>query len=153
MSGQPAPECLVIGVGNPWRGDDGAGPAVARALAGVPGLAVAECGGEPAELMERWAGFERVFLVDALVAGGRPGSIHRLTAEAPLPVVARHSSHGVGLAEAVELARALGELPPKLVIYGIEPGHLNEGAALSPAVVTAVASVAQAILDEWGGTD
>ncbi|MFN2349045.1 MAG: hydrogenase maturation protease [Thioalkalivibrio sp.] len=141
-------EALVIGVGNPWRGDDGAGPAVARLLSGTPGIQVAECGGEATELMQCWAGFDRVFLVDAVVKGKAPGEILRLTIDQPLPSTSRHSSHGLGLAEAVELARALGELPPELVIYGIEPQSLDDGASLSPVVAAVVETVARAICEE-----
>jgi len=141
-------EALVIGVGNPWRGDDGVGPAVARLLAGTPGIQVAECGGEPAELMQCWSGYERVFLVDALVTGAAPGSLLRLTAETPLPRPARHSSHGLGLAEAIELARALDALPPELVIYGIEAESLADGTRLSPAAASGVAELVLSIQSE-----
>ena len=52
----------------------------------------------------------------------RAGTIHRLDAsERELPAeLFRASTHHVGLAEAVELARALGRLPARTVIYGIE---------------------------------
>ncbi|WP_422126773.1 hydrogenase maturation protease [Thioalkalivibrio sulfidiphilus] len=139
---------LVIGIGNAWRGDDGVGAAVVQVLAGTPGIQVARCGGEPAELMQCWAGFDRVILVDAVVTGGTPGAILRLTVDQPLPSIPRHSSHGLGLAEAVELARALGELPPGLVIYGIEPQSTDDGTSLSPAVADAVTTVARAICEE-----
>jgi hydrogenase maturation protease len=142
---------LVIGVGNPWRGDDGAGPAVARALSDAPGIRVAECTGEPAEIMACWSGQDRVIVVDAVSAGGPPGSIHRFSADSPLPVPWRHSSHGMGLAEAVELARSLGELPRQLIIYGIEPDRMADGEGLSPSVRAAVAVVAAAIIDEVKG--
>jgi len=139
---------LVIGIGNPWRGDDGVGAAVVRALSGHPGLETIHCHGEPAELMDLWAGFDQVFLVDAVVTGGAPGTMLRLSADQPLPRPARHSSHGLGLAEAVELARALGELPPQLVIYGIEVESLDDGAGLSPAVAAAVPEIVETIVGE-----
>lgn len=139
---------LVIGVGNPWRGDDGAGAAVVRELSDRPGIRAVECRGDPAELMARWAGFERVFLVDAVMLGSAPGTVHRLGTGSPLPVPARHSSHGAGVAEAVELARALGELPRELTLYGIEPGRMGQTAGLSAAVAAAVPQVARCILDE-----
>jgi hydrogenase maturation protease len=139
---------LVIGIGNPWRGDDGVGAAVVRALSGHPGLEAIHLHGEPAELMERWAGFDRVFLVDAVITGGAPGTMLRLSADQALPRSARHSSHGLGVVEAVELARALGELPPELVIYAIEAESLDDGAGLSPAVAAAVGVVAGAVIEE-----
>jgi hydrogenase maturation protease len=139
---------LVIGVGNAWRGDDGVGAAVVAALVEVPGLDTAVCGGEPAELMAQWAGRATVFVVDALVTGEQAGTIHRLTADAPLPHRAGPSSHGMGLAEAVELARVLDELPPELIIYGVEPAQCHDGAGLSPAVAPQVETVAAQIRQE-----
>ena len=138
---------LVIGIGNPWRGDDGIGHAVVDALADTPGLATAKSHGEPAELMELWQGHDPVILVDAIVTGSAPGTLHRLDAREPLPRGARYSSHGIGLAEAVELARSLGELPETLIVHGIEPARLEDGAGLSPEVRDTLARVITRITD------
>ncbi len=138
---------LVIGIGNPWRGDDGVGHAVVEALAGTPGLTTATCSGEPAELMELWQGHDPVILVDAVVTGAAPGTLHRLDAREPLPRGARYSSHGIGLAEAVELARSLGDLPETLIVHGIEPARLEDGAGLSPEVRDTLARVITRITD------
>nr|WP_231362396.1 hydrogenase maturation protease [Thioalkalivibrio sp. ARh3] len=140
---------LVIGVGNPWRGDDGIGHAVVDALAGTPGLATAKSQGEPAELMELWQGYEPVILVDAIVTGAAPGTLHRLDAREPLPRGARYSSHGIGLAEAVELARSLGDLPDTLIVHGIEPARLEDGAGLSPEISAAIFQMSRNILKEF----
>ncbi|WP_026372264.1 hydrogenase maturation protease [Thioalkalivibrio thiocyanoxidans] len=140
---------LVIGIGNPWRGDDGIGHAVVDALAGAPGLATAKSHGEPAELMELWQGHDPVILVDAIVTGAAPGTLHRLDAREPLPRAARYSSHGIGLAEAVELARSLGELPRTLIVHGIEPACLEDGAGLSPDISAAIFRMSRHILKEF----
>jgi hydrogenase maturation protease len=58
------------------------------------------------------------------------------------------STHGFGLAEAIELARALGGLPPRCVVYAIEGSSFEEGAALSPPVVAAAAEVARRLCGE-----
>ncbi len=129
---------LVIGIGNPWRGDDGVGHAAVDALAGAPGLTTATCSGEPAELMELWQGHDPVILVDAIVTGAAPGTLHRLDAREPLPHGDGYSSHGIGLAEAVELARSLGELPESLIVHGIEPAQLEDGTGLAPEVRRAI---------------
>ncbi|WP_019023588.1 MULTISPECIES: hydrogenase maturation protease [unclassified Thioalkalivibrio] len=140
---------LVIGIGNPWRGDDGIGHAVVDALADTPGLATAKSHGEPAELMELWQGHDPVILVDAIVTGAAPGTLHRLDAREPLPRGARYSSHGIGLAEAVELARSLGELPGTLIVHGIEPACLEDGARLSPEISAATFQMSRNILKEF----
>lgn len=139
---------IVIGVGNPWRGDDGIGHAVVHALQDTPGLTTATTSGEPAELMDLWRGYEHVILVDAIVTGAAPGTLHRLDAREPLPRGARYSSHGIGLAEAVELARSLGELPDTLIVHGIEPACLEDGAGLSPEIQAAVGPAIIRISDD-----
>jgi hydrogenase maturation protease len=140
------PRCLVIGVGNPLRGDDGAGRVVARLLAGraVPGLAVRESCGEATSLMEAWAGFDDVALVDACRGAGPPGSVHVFAADALDRVASlRHaSSHSLGVAAAIGLARALGALPGRLVVYAIEVRDSAEGEALSPEVDAAARRLA-----------
>ena len=48
------------------------------------------------------------------------------------------STHLIGLADALELARALGRLPPRVVVYGIEGHRFGVGDPVSPAVAAAV---------------
>ncbi|WP_026289116.1 hydrogenase maturation protease [Thioalkalivibrio sp. ALMg11] len=139
---------IVLGIGNPWRGDDGIGHAVVEALRDTPGLTTATCSGEPAELMDLWQDHDPVILVDAIVTGAAPGTLHRLDAREPLPRGARYSSHGIGLAEAVELARALDALPPTLIVHGIEPAHLEDGTGLSLQAIDAIPRAARRILDD-----
>ena len=93
------------------------------------------------------------FLVDACASGAPAGTVRRFdVAETPLPAAAFGlSSHGLGLAEAIELARALGLLPPSCVVYAIEGQSFAIGAPLSPPVATAVAAVAARLRVEIGG--
>ena len=51
------------------------------------------------------------------------------------------STHGLGLAEAIELGRALGRLPARLVVYAIEGQGYATGAPLSPPVARAAEEV------------
>ncbi len=143
---------LVIGIGNAWRSDDAAGLAVARVLeeSPPPGVEVLAREGEPTELIDVWADAEAVWLVDAVSSGAPPGTVHRLDASAePLPAALfRVSSHLVGLAEAVELARALGRLPGRVIVFGIEGARFEAGEGVSPEVVDAVDRVAAAIREE-----
>lgn len=131
---------LVLGIGHPFRGDDAAGPRVAQALAGTPGLNALEHHGEGADLMERWQGHDPVVIVDAMVSGAAPGTVRVWDAIAePLPArLFPKGSHLFGLAEAVEMARMLGRLPPRLTVYGIEGATFSLGAPMSAEVAAAV---------------
>jgi hydrogenase maturation protease len=134
-------QTLVVGIGNLERGDDAAGLEVARRLKERrDGTIVLESSGDAAELMEAWRQAAQVIVVDALEANGSPGRVYRLEpGPKPLPSALRHAStHSFGLATAVELARALGRLPPRLVVYGIEGASFGNGRGLSPEVARAV---------------
>ncbi|MDQ2696148.1 MAG: hydrogenase maturation protease [Pseudomonadota bacterium] len=143
---------LVIGIGNEHRRDDGVGPAVARRLGQTPlphGVRV-EALAEATALLDLWRDAGQVFVIDAVRAGGRPGAIHRWDAAArPLPVhLSPLSSHGFGLAETLELARALRRLPPRLIIYAIEGADFGHGPGLTPALERAADRLLRRLMAE-----
>ena len=109
---------ILIGVGNGWRGDDGAGLALARRVRerAPSGVEVREVEGDATALMDAWSGAEHVVVVDAAQSEAAPGTVRRFDAgAAALPVRAlRSSTHAFGVSDAVELARALGRLPDRL---------------------------------------
>ncbi len=141
---------LVIGVGNRFRGDDGAGPAVAEELRSK-GKEAAECPGDATRLMALWEGAEQVIVVDAMRGPYPPGTVRRFDAieehldETPFA----QFSHEIGVAEGVELARTLGRLPSRLTVYGIEGRSFELGEALSPEVARAVQETARRITKEF----
>lgn len=149
------PRRIVIGIGNCDRGDDAAGRAVTRCLRGkLPGdVEIIDHDGETAGLIAHLDGVTAAFLVDACASGAPAGTVRRFdVAASPLPAATFGlSSHGIGLAEAIELARALGSLPPRCVVYAIEGLSFAIGAPLSPRVVAAVAEVAARLGVEIGG--
>ena len=139
-------------IGNAFRGDDGAGLEVAKLLRGTlsNGAEVLEREGEPTGLIDAFGGAEALWLVDAISSGAQGGTIHRLDAgEQELPAgLFRASTHAFGLAEAVELTRALGRLPARVVVYGIEGTRFEAGNELSPETAAAVPKVAAALREE-----
>lgn len=142
---------LVIGIGNPDRGDDAAGLAVARmVLAAAPAdTAVIELGGEQLALLDAWDGDSDVYVVDAVCSGGAAGSVYRFDAAIPLGGDFSHrGTHLFSLADVIELARALHRLPARLTGFGIEGAGFELGAPLSPEAEAAVRTVAGRILDE-----
>ncbi len=143
---------VVIGVGNPYRGDDGVGLAVAERLrdAAADDVVVLECEQEPTRLVDAWEGADVAVVVDACAGGAAPGTVHRFDVdEGPLPArVFRSSTHSFGVGDAVELARVLGRLPDRLVVYGVEGAEFGPGASLSTPVASAVDGVAAAIVGD-----
>ena len=146
------PNAIVIGVGNPFRSDDGAGPAIVRLLKGQipPEIKCLEETGDGAELLDAWKGVDCVILIDAIQSGAPPTTIYRFDARTEsLPVWFSHAStHTFGVAEAIELARHMDELPPKLIVYGIEGLDFSPGTELSPEVAEALPAISRLILRE-----
>jgi hydrogenase maturation protease len=142
----------VVGLGNPDRGDDGIGALVARELAGkVPAdVAVIARRGDLLSLIEDWAGFDAIVCIDAAAALGLPGRIHRIDlSSAALPRdLAFTSSHALGLAEAIELARSLQLAPRRIIVYAVEGGSFGRGASLTPAVAAALGVVVERVIAE-----
>jgi hydrogenase maturation protease len=140
---------LLIGIGNEYRSDDGVGRLIARNLMNrrLPHIEVVEASGEGAALMETWKGADAVILIDAVSCGAPPGTIHRLNARRELipQEYFRCSTHAFGVAEAIEMARALNLLPPRLIIYGIEGQTFAFGQGLSAAVEEAAGAAEEQI--------
>lgn len=148
---------LVIGIGNADRGDDAAGLAVVRAVraavtavAAVAGtVTIAELAGDQLGLLDLWAGAGEVIVIDAVCSGAPPGTVFRFTADRPLAHAFTHAgTHTFSLADVIELARNLDELPSGLAGYGIEGRSFGFGEPLSAPVAAAVADVTGALLTE-----
>ena len=151
MSTEPA--IVVIGMGNPLRHDDGVGSRVARQLDALapPGVEVRTHGGVGPGLMDAWKGVSAAVVVDAVSSGAPAGTIFRFDAAArPLPghLGTMCSTHGFGLHNAVELARALDRLPDRLIVIGVEGDDFSRGSGLSSAVEGAVERVVEAVMKE-----
>jgi hydrogenase maturation protease len=147
---------LVAGIGNPDRGDDGIGPLVVRRLAKrvppdiAPHVAIVERTGDALALIDDWAGRDAVILVDAAAPGSAPGTIHRIDLlEDALPTdVTLSSTHAFGVADAVGLARTLGLLPRRVIVYAIEGANFDLGAPISRKVAAALNEVVARVANE-----
>ncbi|MBA2280418.1 MAG: hydrogenase maturation protease [Actinomycetota bacterium] len=142
---------LVAGVGNVLRGDDGFGVEVARRLAAMTlpaGVTVVETGiAGIALVQELQDGWDAVFVVDAVDRGRAPGTVLLIEPDIvdveALSLEARHDlladMHLATPGRALMLARALGVLPPKVLLVGCQPTDPDAvGQGLTPAVEAAV---------------
>lgn len=142
----------IIGLGNEWRGDDAAGLVAARRLREKigKGAQVIEAQQAGTDLLDLMDGALVVLLIDAVSSGKPPGTIHRLDASTG-PIarnLACRSTHGVGVAETIELGRTLGRLPERVIIYGIEVAETGWGPSLSQPIEEAVGHVVERITQE-----
>jgi len=143
---------LVIGIGNEFGGDDAAGLFVARLLKEIHpgGISILEHSGDGASLMELWKDASSAILIDASGSEAEPGTIQRFdVSDRPLPAKSvRHSSHAFGVHEAIEMSRALKQLPNRLVVFTVEGHNFSAGASLSEEVASAVDVLAKRVLQE-----
>lgn len=132
----------VVGVGNPLRGDDGAGPLVIERLGGHDGVQLVDAGTTP----ENWYGPllspapARVLFVDAAEHGAAPGAIVLAPADS---LVFRHG--GTHAPTLKLLARLLEPRGVECWLLGIQPAQTATGAPLHPAVRAGVEEAAAAL--------
>ena len=150
--GGTALSSAAVCLGSRYRGDDAVGPLVAERLR-LAGIDLLDCGDEPTRLLDAWDGLDTVVIVDALVTGAPAGTIHRVDpGDEPLPRdLGLASTHAVGVAEAVELGRAVGRAPRRVVVLGVEGVAFGMGEEMTPAVARAIGGVVSAALEELGG--
>ena len=151
-----APSILVVGLGNRHRGDDAVGLEVARRLRGrAPGnCSVIEVEGDSLGVLDWWDGIDVAVVIDAVTSGAPPGALHRFDALArPLPGgLTGTSTHAIGLRELIELGHALGKIPRRMIVLGVEGQDFGIGAKLSPDCLASIGPAIEAALEEIGCT-
>ncbi len=146
---------LVVGLGSAGRGDDAVGPIVASGVAGL-GLPCVDVivHTDPTGLIEAWSAYTAVVVVDAVHTGTAPGTVMVVEAgkdvDAPTDQAWARSGRGgtpvLGLVSAIELGRALGLVPERLVLVGVEAERTGPGVGLSPRVLAALDRVQEAVV-------
>ena len=95
----------------------------------------------PVELVDAWAGYDTVVVVDGVHTGSPVGSLSFSRINEGGPVFGRDlrvGKNSFGIGEAIELAGILNRLPRRLILVGIEVGCVDIGAGLSTDVAAAV---------------
>ena len=133
---------VIVGLGNRFRGDDRAGLELAARLRDrvPPGIEVIAIDGDPTRLLDIFAAAELVLVADAVAADGSSAGVYRFDAsDQPIPgAVFGSSTHAFGLADTIELARALGKLNARVLVYGIAGTDFSASDELTPTVLAAL---------------
>ncbi len=144
----------IIGIGNPWVGDDGVGNLVARHLKsqGLQDVDINEGEIMGLGILDLLEGATQVIIIDAVQTGQPSGTVHRWEIPPDLEFAIQvnwasgmSSTHGLGLGQALSLGDTLQKLPPQLVLYGIEIGPVKPGKGLSNLMADTVKRVAKRI--------
>ncbi len=130
---------LVVGLGNAFRSDDVVGLLVARRIRelNLAGVEVIEGVADGTQIIDAWAGRRAAFIVDCAVSGAEAGRIHRfdgLRQSPPIGFFGTFSTHYIDVAAALEIAKALNQLPAQLTVYGIEGVQFRHGTDVTPEV-------------------
>ena len=140
---------VIVGIGNDFRGDDGARIAAARLLqkSASSGVEVIELNGEVTGMLDHLDDCDTLIVIDATRSQSPPGTIHRFDASRePLPDDrSLRSTHGMGIGSVIEIARAQDVLPPRVLVFGIEGATFEHGAPLTPSVENAVKKLVKEI--------
>lgn len=149
---------IVIGIGNRFRRDDGAALRVIGMLSDrVPtSVLLVESDGEPTRLIDSWTDVHLAVVIETVRRGDPPGTVAAVEWETCTGSSAaphrEHGSHSLGVLEAIELGDAVGRMPGRLRLIGIEPEDVGWGEGLSPAIATGVDTATRLVLDYLGAT-
>ena len=145
---------LVLGVGSSILTDDAVGLVVATRLRERLGgrddidFALNEEAGMT--LLEESIGYDRLVVIDSILTGAEPGTVHRVALSDLSRTIHSNSPHGLNLATVLELGRTQGmDVPSEVAIYAIEVvDTLTFGEELTPALAARVDSIVQEIAAE-----
>lgn len=147
----------IVGVGGTLMGDDGAGPAVIEALRrrGVPeGVNLYDAGLAVSDVLGQLAPAEPLIVIDAIRAGGEPGSIYKVRLDEMHPeegsLTQCLSLHELSVVPALRIEALTGRNFTDVTVFGIEPATMAWGEGLSPAADDAVERLAKTILERLG---
>jgi hydrogenase maturation protease len=142
----PAPRILIAGMGNLLMGDDGVGVHIVRCLPEqpCPGALAVEIGVAALDAAHWLAWADGVVAIDAMRAGGAPGSVYQLDAPDATRGAAA-SLHDLSLFEALRLVPA-ADRPIRAVLIGVEPERVELRIGLSTRVSFGCGPARRAVL-------
>jgi len=152
MTGQNVPklQILILGLGNPLMTDDGIGIFVMKELKKLkwpPEVQLLEVGTSVFYYLEEISRSQHIIAIDALLAGGNPGSLYRLN----IDDVRNHKEqdlHGLSLPGVIKWAKNITGLPETLTIYGLEPEDLGSGVTPTSTLQRVGIKLVALIIDE-----
>jgi len=106
------------------------------------------------DLLPFLEGLEHLLIIDAMVTGGPPGTIARLTGDdIPIAFETKLSPHQMGLKDLLAVSLLQGNTPPETVLLGVQPESIQLGLDLSPSVEAQLQTLVEMSLREleaWG---
>jgi hydrogenase maturation protease len=137
---------LILGIGNLLLCDEGVGVHIVRSLAQLnlpPGVTVVEAGTAFLDALPEIAQADRILIVDAMEGGGAPGTVYRVLFDQCRHPAMLASLHGLDLSRVLYMAG--NDRKIEIIVFGIEPAHIEWGMELSTVVRNALPAVVEAL--------
>ncbi len=149
------PRILIAGLGNLLLMDDGVGVHAVRELEKdpPPDVVVADVGTAVLDALPLFEEANRILAIDALAAGGAPGTVYACGVRDVADEGIKASLHELSLVSALKFLRDRARR--QVMVLGVEPAVIDFGLQLSPAVAAALPRVVRAarrIVALWQGT-
>jgi hydrogenase maturation protease len=149
---QEFPRILIVGIGSP-HGDDAAGWRVVEELnqRRINSEVALRKARSPLDVLDALEGVQTMIIVDAAAPAGHPGRVTRIVCPVAPDIQTRTtaSTHGIGVAEAMQLAKALGRLPKNFQVLAIEAERTGAGDGMSAAVSESVAELVNELTEQY----
>jgi hydrogenase maturation protease len=124
----------IVGIGSP-HGDDQVGWRLVHELSNLeqPGFS-AHAVSSPIDLLDRMDDCDALIVIDACDAGHPPGTVFVREWPAVLEGERQTSSHALGVDSTLHLAKSLGKLPPRVLLFGVQASRCEPSDDMSPAL-------------------
>jgi hydrogenase maturation protease len=147
---------LILGLGNPILSDDAAGLQAARQLyelVGGEGVDLVEAAVAGMQTVQLLSGYDRAVIIDVMQDEARLGEVWRLDSD-ELENVSSTSSHGIGVGQALRLARLMGlPVPEQILIYAIAAADTSTfSESLTPKLRQALPAIVRRIAADLAGS-
>ena len=146
-------DILVLGIGNVLLTDEGIGVRalneLERRYTFPENVELLDGGTAGIELLRHIRNRDYLIIIDAMKFNQEPGTVTRVEGnDVPAAFRTRISPHQLGLSDLLAAAMLTDELPPNLVLFGVEPENLDIGLDLTDTVEASVEKLTGAIIDE-----
>lgn len=148
------PRILIAGLGNLLLMDDGVGVHAVQELQENPpaGAVVAEVGTAVLNALHLLEWADKVLAIDAMQAGGAPGTVYAFGTEDVAKGGIKASLHELNLLAALDFLQVKAK--PEIIIFGVEPERIDYGLDLTPPVAAALPELTAAVraqVRRWRG--
>ena len=146
---------VILGIGNLLLKDEGVGIQLIQILEKEtlpPGVELVDGGTSTLDILPLLRGADKIIVIDAMKAGGEPGSIYRCRPSDLIPSEeAPMSLHHIDFLQALKMNKMLGnDLEPRTIIFGVEPGEIEWEIGLTPALKEKIPTLKKLVLEEAG---